>query len=408
MDRLLVVDIGTSNIRAAVAAVTDRGLDVMGLSSAPSDGMDRGVIVDLEAVAARIADAVTEARIKAGGRIRSATVCGNFGFLSGFNSQGSTAITGGRRGVTEDDIAKALTRARQRKVPEDMQIVQTITRGFRVDETPNILEPLGLAGHLLEVDAHLLALKESALDNLRRCLLRSQLALDGVIPSPLACGLASLSDEERENGVAVVDIGGGTTSISVYFEGQLQLTGSLPVGGHHFTRDLARAFSSSLETAEKLKRGDASAVERPDRAEEEVRIERLPPRKPAVATRGVVDYVVAARAEQVLNEFMRFLREHRATNLLFSGVVLTGGSSNLQGLAERFESQLGINARIGSVTDPRIVSEQMRGAEYATLAGGLLHAAERRVLERKRLGTGWTAAVRAVGAFAARCFAQFV
>lgn len=409
MDAILAVDVGTSVIRAAVGQPLESGVEILGMAEQPSDGLDRGVIVDIDAVATRIADAVAEAQVLAGaGRMRAAYVTGHFGFTEGFNSQGSAAITGGRRGVTLEDIHKALARAREKKVPEDMRIVQTIRQRFRVDDVTGIQDPEGLVGHLLEVDAHLLALKQASLENLNRALQRAGLGLAEIVPAPYAASLAALSPEERENGIALIDIGGGTTDVAVHCDSLLQYTFSLRVGGRHITKDMARAFGTSLEVAEDLKRKEAAAADRMSRGSEEVPIPRIPPRKPAIAERRSLDYVVGARTQQIANEVLRVLSDKRLTNQIYAGLVLVGGTAHLEGLTDRFENQLALDARIGSVCNGRIHTEAPLGAEYTAVAGTLLHAAERRIEVRKRLGTGWLAAVRRVGSFAARCFAQFV
>lgn len=371
-DWILGLDIGTTKICCVIARESNGKLEIQGLGHHPTAGLSGSGVVDMEETIHSIENAVRKAfACTPGVKIHEATVGIGGGFVQCFNTVGSIALPGHGRGVTPDDINRAIRIAARKSVPKDMVVLHKIPRRFRVDNNPDITDPVGMEGSLLEVDVHMVTAHESIIRNIKRCVTKARLAVEHFVLQPIAAAYSVLTEEEKDAGVAVVDIGGSTTSIVVYYEGSIQHTEILAVGGEHITRDINQYFQTPVENAEYLKiyLGAAEAEAVPE--EDLIQVVRFKNRRTIVVKRRRLCWVIEARVDQILSEVARSLQARDLLRHLYGGVVLTGGTSLLEGLAERAEKIMHQEAHIG-YPNGIVAPADLNSPVYA--AGiGLLH-----------------------------------
>lgn len=371
------LDIGTSKVIALIGEIQeDDELHIVGVGEAPSRGLKAGMVTNIDATAQSIKQAMSEAELMADCKIdRVITgIAGNH--IRSLNSQGVVKIRDGE--VTQADTERAIETAKAVNIPPDHEILHTVVQEYIIDNQPGVKEPIGMSGVRLDTRVHIITGAITALQNIQKCVNRCGLQVSDIMLQPLASGQAVLTEDEKDLGVCVIDIGGGTTDIAVYTNGAIRHTAVIPVAGNLITSDLAQAFRTPYAAAEYIKvhHGAASPDLEDENLEEMIEVPSVGERSPRQTPRRVVASVIGARVEEIFEMVLNELRRAGfPEEVLTSGVVLTGGVSLLPGMVELAEEIFGVPARIGVPKEIGGVAERIRNPKSAT-AIGLLQMAK--------------------------------
>ncbi len=380
------LDIGTSKIVAIVGEyLPGEQVEVIGVGSHPSRGIKRGVVVDIEATTQAIQRAVAEASLMANCQIRSvyASIAGSH--IACRNAPGHVAIRD--REVTQGDIERVLENARAVPVPADQRILHVIPQEYVIDDQEGIRHPIGMNGVRLETRVHLITGAMSASQNITKCVSRCGLTVDDLIASQLASSHAVLTQDERDLGVCLVDIGAGTTDIAVFTQGAIRHTASLGVAGDQVTNDIAFAFRTPTPFAEEIKVRYACALAQLARPEETIEVTSVGDRPPRRLARQMLAEVVQKRYEEIFEMVQAELRRSGYEELIAAGLVLTGGASKMEGVVELAEEMFHMPVRIGLPQHVKGLAEVVSNEIYATGVGLLIYGSQ--------AGGGQTAAANA-------------
>ncbi len=375
-DKQLVVglDIGTSKVLAVVGEYTPgEPLEVIGIGSHVARGMKRGAVVDIESTTHAIRGAIEEAELMAGCEIRSVHASISGAHLETLNSHGTAAIR--EREVTGSDIEAVLAAASAVAIPADRKVLYTEPQEFRIDGQDGIRHPVGMSGVRLEANVHLVTGAASAVQNLTKCIERCGIAVDRLVPAATASARAVLTDDERELGVCLVDIGAGTTDIAIYAQGAVRFTRALPVGGDQVTNDIAFGVHTPTGHAEEIKIKYACALPQLAHSEETVQVPSVGDRPPRRLARQALAQCVHDRYEEIFEMVQDELRRSGLDNLLSAGVVLTGGAAPMEGALELAEEVFHKMVRIGAPQLTGGKAEAVAAPVHATAVGLLLQAA---------------------------------
>ena len=376
-DLIVGLDIGTSKIIAVVAEVTPEGrLSIIGTGGHESRGLKKGVVVNIDTTVGSIQRALEEAELMADCKI-SRVFTGIAGsHIKSFNSHGMVAIKD--REVTQVDIDRVIETARAVNIPTDQQILHILTQEFIIDGQEDVREPLGMSGMRLEVKVHIVTGAVSAAQNIVKCVRRCGLDVGDLILQPLASSLACLTDDEKELGVALVDVGGGTTDIAVFTQGAIRHTAVIPIAGDQITNDIAMALRTPTPEAEDIKIRHGVAMQRLAGADEMIEVPGIGDRGPRSMSRQALAAVIEPRVEELFQLIQQTLRESGYEELLSSGVVLTGGSAALPGLVELGEEMFSMPVRVGSPKYDGSLADVVKGPRYATAIGLLFEGLAQR------------------------------
>ncbi|HEY1409225.1 MAG TPA: cell division protein FtsA [Promineifilum sp.] len=365
------IDIGTTKICALVGAVRDRELRIIGLGVQPSSGMRKGMIIDVPSAAVALARAVEAAEETSGYRLSQAVVSVAGEHISSTNNTGLVAIGRADAGVTSQDIDRALETARAIAIPNNRQIIHLIPRHYTIDDHAGVTQPLGMHGYRLEVEAHIVTAATSALQNLSHCTERVGIKSDEMVLNALASAEAVLEPAEKEMGVLIADIGGGTTDLALYKQGSIWHTKVIAIGGYHITNDIAIGLRAPYEVAEKVKiqYGDS----RPADIDPEFMftVEPFGGERIQVARRDLAQ-VIEDRVEEIFQLILKDIQHTGYDEYLPAGIVLTGGSAQLRGIAEVAERVLNVPARVAAPKNLIGLVDSLHSPAYAT-GIGLLH-----------------------------------
>jgi cell division protein FtsA len=371
----LVIDLGTTKVCAIVASILEGdGLEIVGVGTHSSEGLQNGTVVDLERTARSIESASQKALATAGVDVSSAWVGIAAGFIKSYNSRGSVAVLQGQRGITKADMKSAIRAAVDMKIPPEMQVIHEIPRGFRVDDVVGIKDPSGMLGNLLEVDLHLVCARRNDVANVDRALHAAGFRQEGIMLQPIASSLSVLSDEEMQAGVAMIDIGGGTTDIAIYKDGQILQSKIILIGGDLITRDVASYFAAPFEHAEALKKTYGAAVVEEGDDNDLIEVQRIRPRPPKEVPRSALNFVIEARVEQIVQQVERTILSVLPLEDLVAGIVLTGGTSLLDGIDEKFQKELGVDCHLGMPGGVTGFTDIVKSPTCATAVGMLQFA----------------------------------
>ncbi|WP_295798876.1 cell division protein FtsA [uncultured Microbulbifer sp.] len=372
--RMIVgLDIGTSKVVAIVGEVAgDGALNIVGIGSHRSTGMKRGVVVNIESTVQSIQRAVEEAELMAGCEIHSvyAGIAGSH--IRSLNSHGIVAIKD--REVTQQDLDRVIDAARAVAIPADQKILHTLPQEYLIDNQEGVKEPLGMSGVRLEAKVHLVSGAVNAAQNIEKCIRRCGLEVEDIILEQLASSYAVLTDDEKELGVCMVDIGGGTTDIAVFTGGSIRHTGVIPIAGDQVTNDIAMALRTPTPHAEELKIKYACALAKLAREGETIKVPSVGDRAPRDLSRQALAEVVEPRYDELFTLVQAELRRSGFEDLCAAGIVLTGGSSKMEGAVELAEEifhmpvRLAVPHGVSGLTD--IVSNPI----YSTGVGLLMYA----------------------------------
>jgi cell division protein FtsA len=365
------LDIGTSKVCALVAEASPEGdIAVLGHGVAPCTGLRKGVVVNIEATVEAIRAAIDEAEKTSGLRIGS-VVAGVAGpHIRGLNSHGIVAVRGGEVGPR--DVERVIDAARAVAIPLDRQVLHILPQQFAVDDQDGVREPIGMAGVRLEARIHIVTAAQSYGQNLTKCCERAGITPSEMVFEPLASAEAALFPEERELGVALIDIGGGTTDIIVFHAGAVMHTAVLPLGGNHLTSDIAAGIRTPIAEAERLKTAFGAATQQVVRRDEMVQVPGVGGREPKAIARRMLTDILEPRMEEILAMAQREIMRSGVADSLASGVVLVGGTSLLEGTQELAERIFGVPVRRGLPINLKGMPEELMKPMYTTAAGLIL------------------------------------
>ena len=370
-DNLIVgLDIGTTKICAIVAEATEAGIAIVGIGTHPSKGLRKGVVVDIDATVDSIKHAVEEAELMADCEITSVYAGIAGGHIEGFNSHGIVAVK--NQEVTESDVRRVIDAAKAVAIPMDREVIHVIPQEFIIDEQDGIREPIGMSGVRLEAKIHIVTAAVTSAQNIVKCANRAGLNVMDIVLEPLASAEAVLAQDERDLGVCLIDIGGGTTDIAVFVDGSIKHTSVLSIGGYHLSNDIAVGLRTPFDEAERIKKRFGVASARFLGSDDIITVPSVGGRRPREVSRKILCEIIEPRVEEILGLAHQELVKSGLDARIPSGVVLTGGCAALAGIAdfaeEVFESpvRLGMPANIGGLQD--VVRDPM----YATGVGLIL------------------------------------
>lgn len=371
------LDIGTSKVVAIVGEVTTEGnIEIIGIGSHPSRGMKKGVVVNIESTVHSIQRAIEEAELMAGCQIHSVYTGIAGSHIRSLNSHGIVAIRD--KEVTPSDVERVIDAARAVAIPADQKILHILPQEFIIDNQEGIREPVGMSGVRLEAKVHLVTGAVSAAQNIIKCVRRCGLEVDDIILEQLASSYSVLTEDEKELGVCLVDIGGGTTDIAVFTEGSIRHTAVIPIAGDQVTNDIAVALRTPTQYAEEIKIKYACALAQLASSDETIEVPSVGDRASRRLARHTLAEVVEPRYEELLALVQAELRRSGFEDLVAAGIVLTGGSSKMEGLVDLAEEVFHMPVRLGTPQYVAGLVDVVRNPIYATGVGLLLFGNQNR------------------------------
>jgi cell division protein FtsA len=378
------LDIGTTKIACVIAELKENGnVDVVGLAEAPSRGLRKGVVVNLDATVEAVRGCVEGAEMMAGVNVESATVGLAGGHIRSFNSRGVVAIAGKERTVSREDLRRVMDAAKAVSIPADREIVHVLPQEFVLDDQAGIDNPLGMTGARLEANVHIVTAATTSVQNLVTCANRAGIEVRDTVLEQLASSESLLSEDEKSLGVALLDIGGGTTGLAIFERGSIWHTAVLPVGGDHFTNDLAVGLRTPIPDAERMKRKHGCAMGSLVSAEDPIEVPSVGGRKPRVISAQVMAEILEPRAEEIFTLVREEIVRAGFERLLNAGVVLSGGGSLLPGMTEVAEQVFDLPVRRGQPAGVGGLADPGSGPEHATAIGLALYGARHRSPRRR-------------------------
>jgi cell division protein FtsA len=386
------LDIGSTKVSLVIGTVSpELKIDIVGLGSAANTGIRQGVVVNVEATIEAIAKARDEAELMSGYKIEDVYVAMGGTHVKSFDSNGMIAIR--NKEVRADDIHRVIDAAKAVAVPADREVLHVLPREFKIDEQTGIFDPIGMSGVRLEANVHIVTAGQTALQNILKCAEKAGLKVRGLVLQQLASALAILSDDEKKLGAVVVDIGGGTSDIIMYSAGSVAFTSTVPVGGQHFTQDIAMGLRTPQTSAEKVKRKYGCAIADLVDENETIEVEGVGGRKPRALLRRNLCEVIEPRAEETLALIWQEIRRSGLINQMGSGIVLTGGACQLEGLLEMGEFITDIPVRRGSPERVGGLTDVVHSPEFATAVGLLIYGLDHLSVQEKQRLTNTSAEV---------------
>jgi cell division protein FtsA len=358
---------------------------VIGIGVAESKGVRRGVVVNLEAAVESIKKAIEEAELMAGIEIDSIHLAVSGPQIKGFNSRGVIAVAGKNREITREDVRRAIDAAKAVTLPSGREILHVLPQDFVVDEQDGIGAPVGMTGARLEVNVHIVTGAVSSTQNIVACVNRAGMNVLDTVIGQLAASEAVLTQDEKELGVALVDVGGGTTDIAIFERGSLWHTGVVGIGGDHFTNDIAVGLRTPIPEAEKIKRKCGCALSAMVADDETMEVASVGGRKPRVMARRILSEILQPRAEEIFHLVWDEIRRAGYEKSLNSGIVLTGGGAILEGMPEIAEQIFDLPIRRGSPAGVGGLSDHVNSPAFATAVGLALYGQRNFVGESSRL-----------------------
>jgi cell division protein FtsA len=369
------IDIGTKKVTALIGAVgDDRKIEVVGIGTADSQGLRKGVVVNLDATSDAVRKAKAEAELTAGVKINAAFIGVSGSHIKSFNSRGVVAVTGKSRVISSDDMRRAIEQSKAVNIPPDREILHVIPQEYVVDEQDGIKDPLGMKGMKLEVNVHIVTGAIMLVQNLRTCVEeRAGVQIEKIVLNQIATSAAVLTPDEKELGVGVIDIGAGTTEVAIFERGSLWYTSIIPIGGDNFTNDIAVGLRTAIPDAEKIKKRYGCVVAPQGEDQETVEVPSVSGRKPRVLSRQLLAEIIQPRAEEIFRLVDNDIKRMGYEKSLNSGLVLTGGTALLEGLEEVAEEIFDLPVRRGVPSGLGGLMDRVKTPDYATAVGLLLY-----------------------------------
>ena len=370
------LDIGTTKICAVVGEPSENGIDIIGIGTSPSNGLRKGVVVNIDQTVQSIRKAIEEAELMAGCEIKSvyAGIAGSH--IKGVNSHGVIAVKGGGE-VSQQDVDRVLDAAKAVAIPLDREVIHILPQGYIVDEQRDIANPIGMSGVRLEANVHIVTGAVTSVQNIIRSCNRSGLDVNDVVLESLASSKSILTEEEREIGVAIVDIGGGTSDIAIFVNNAIKYTGAVALGGDNLTSDIAFGLRTSLSAADKIKIKHSCAMTELVRPDETIEVPGVGGRPSRTVERRVLAEICEPRMEEILALIYQELERSGLKRQLGAGVVLTGGASLIPGCVELAEEIFQLPTRLGYPRQVGGLKDVINNPKYATAVGLLFYGAEK-------------------------------
>jgi cell division protein FtsA len=368
------LDIGTTKICAIVGNVTEDGVDIVGIGTSPSRGLRKGVVINIETTVASIKKAIEEAELMAGCEIKSVYAGIAGGHIKGFNSQGVIAIK--NREVSPDDVRRVIDAAKAIAIPMDREVIHILPQEFIIDDQDGIREPLGMSGVRLEARVHIVTGAVASAQNIIKSCNRAGLDVADIVLEQLASSEAVISPEEKEIGVALVDIGGGTTDIAIFVDGAIKHTSVLSLGGNHLTNDIAVGLRTPMAEAEKIKQKYGCCYTSLVGKDETIEVPSVGGRKPRVLSRQLLAEILEPRMEEIFTLVNREIVKSGFDDQIASGVVITGGTSILEGMPELAEQIFNLPVRRGVPQDIGGLVDVVNSPVYATGVGLVVYGSK--------------------------------
>ena len=393
---IVALDIGSTKTCALIGELDDDGsVKFSALGAAESKGWRKGQIVNLDLAVSSIRRAVEEAEAIVGVPVESATVGVAGGHVRGVNSRGGITIGARPRDVQRDDVRRAIEAARGVTLPEDREILHVLPQEFVLDAQDNIRDAIGMVGQRLEANVHLVTASGTSTQNIVTAVNRAGVRVDDTVLEPFASSEACLTQDERELGSCLLDIGGGTTELIAYTGGVVRLTAAIAVGGDHFTNDLAVGLRTPIPEAEKIKHEHACAFREMVKEDVAIEIASVGDRPPRTIFTRMLSEIVEARAQELLMLIRDELRRGGLESQIPAGIVMTGGGALLRGLPELAEKIFNLPVRVAVPRGLGEMSEQVSRPEYSTAVGLVLYGARTRRIAGAR-PSGWVGKLKSM------------
>lgn len=385
-DFIVGVDVGTTKICSLIGQVTESGVEIVGIGSRPSTGLRKGAVINIDSTVEGIAKSIEEAELMAGVHASSVYVGVAGTHVKSFNSSGVVGVKG--KEIDKYDVERVIDAAKAVAIPADRQVIHVIPQDFIIDDQDGIKEPVGMNGVRLEGKMHIVTAAIPSTQNLMKCANRAGLSVNELILEPLASSSAVLTEDEKELGVALVDIGGGTADICIFVAGSLVHTAVIPVGGNHMTNDIAVGLRTPQSEAEKLKIRYGSCLSETVVPEETIEVPGVGGRKPRIVARKHLADIIEPRAEEMLALIHNEIKSTGYTNLLGSGVVLTGGTCLLDGMPEMAELVFDMPVKRGYPFGVGGLRDIVNSPKFATSVGLIKYVEESMRKSRMAAGEG--------------------
>ena len=369
------LDIGTSKVCAIVGEMTEHGVEIIGLGSHASQGLRKGVVINIESTTNSVKKAVEEAALMAGCEIHTVFTSISGGHIKAFNSHGIVAVK--NKEVAQRDLERVIDAAKAVAIPMDREVLHVLPQDYIIDEQDGIKEPLGMSGVRLEAKVHIVTGAVTSAQNIVKCCNRTGLNVAEIVLAPLAAAEAVLSDEERELGVVLVDMGGGTTDIALYHDGTLKHTAVLGIGGNHVTNDIAAGLRTPFNDAERIKQRYGFAKARMVTDDERVEVPSVAGKGAGTVSRQILCEIIEPRLDEIFELIQREIAKSGYEGSLASGVVITGGSMLLPGAVEMAERSFGLPVRLGLPAHVGGLVDVIDSPAYAAAVGLVLHGMKR-------------------------------
>ena len=374
---LVAIDIGTTKVCVLIGEVGGRtgGVDVIGIGQAPSDGLRKGVVIDIDRTVQSVATAVDAAERLSGLKVRSAFVGISGSHIGSQNSRGMIAVSGRQHDVTREDTVRAIEAARAVSIPNTREILHVLPRGYVVDGQAGVRDPIGMSAVRLEVETHIVTASTTSVQNLTKCVQRAGIEIDELVLAPLATADAVMTDEDRELGAVLCDIGGDTTDVAVFQDGSISHCATIPIGARSVTSDLGLVLRVTPDVAEQLKAKQGTALPLEVDPDEVIQITSIGEDAPRPVTRRHVAQIIEARTAELFDHVAKEIEAAGATNRLQAGLVLTGGGAMLTGIARAARDQLGMSARVVPPGGIGGLTDSISSPPYAAASGLLIWGA---------------------------------
>ncbi|MDH3974718.1 MAG: cell division protein FtsA [Deltaproteobacteria bacterium] len=378
------LDIGTTKICCIVGEITAEGIDIIGIGSHPSKGLRKGVVVNIESTVASIKKAVEEAELMAGCGISSVYAGIAGGHIKGLNSHGVIAVKDSE--VKETDVKRVIDAARAVAIPMDREVLHILPQEFIIDDQDGIRQPIGMSGVRLEAKVHIVTGAATSAQNIVKCANQGGLDVNDIILEQLASAEAVLSADEKELGVAIVDIGGGTSDIAIFVEGSIRHTAVLSIGGDHLTNDIAIGLRTPTDEAEKIKKKYGCALSSLVGKDETISVPSMGGRKPRTLSRQLLADIIEPRVEEIFTLVRNEIIRSGYEDILASGIVITGGSALMEGMPELGEQIFNLPVRRGDPAGIGGLVDVVNSPIYATGVGLVLHGNKEPGKSRFKMG----------------------
>jgi cell division protein FtsA len=375
---LVAIDIGTTKVCVLIGEVGGRsgGVDVIGIGQAPSDGLRKGVVIDIDRTVQSVAAAIDGAERLSGLKVRSAFVGISGSHVGSQNSRGMIAVSGRQHDVTREDTVRAIEAARAVSIPNTREILHVIPRGYVVDGQAGVRDPIGMSAVRLEVEAHIVTASSSSVTNLTKCVQKAGVEIDELVLAPLATAEVVLTDEDRELGVALCDIGGDTTDVAIFQDGSICHCATIQIGARSVTSDLGLLLRVTPDVAEGLKIKQGTALPLEVDPDEVMQITSIGEEAARPITRRHMAQIIEARTAELFDHVAKEIEAAGATNRLQAGMVLTGGGSLLAGISRAARDQLGMSARVMAPQGLGGLTDSISAPPYAASSGLLIWGAK--------------------------------